>query len=309
MSGGAIFILSACAMFPTLLIVAIIVKFWEVHKAKSWPSTTGKVVISEVQALKKEPGDLGHNMGDTNITNEPRVEYNFQVDGRTYRGRRVTIREKTADFELEPILARYPVGASVTVYYDPTNPQNAVLERDLPGGVMLAGGGCVLLFFIGGPLLALFFYFNGVKWLGTGFALFVVLFALAYFWMVLKASRWPVVRGRIVQSGVEAFEDWRNQELGRNPPRYQSAVCYTYEVNGRQYSGDRLTVGVRMSATFSALAKRTAARYPVGTEVDVHYNPESPGESVLQPLSRWHYLLWLLVATMFALAWSAASGN
>jgi hypothetical protein len=84
-------------------------------------------------------------------------------------------------------------------------------------------------------------------------------------------------------------------------------VRYTYEVNGRQYSGDRLTVGVRISATFSAFAKRAAARYPVGMEVDVHYNPESPGESVLHPLSRWHYLLWLFLAAMLALAWS--SGN
>jgi hypothetical protein len=47
----------------------------------------------------------------------------------------------------------------------------------------------------------------------------------------------------------------------------------------------------------------------VGSEVEVHYNPQNPGESVLRPHSRWHYLIWLVAAGMFTLAWAVATGR
>lgn len=323
MSEGAIFMLLCWAMFPTLIIVAVVVKLREVRKARRWPAIEGKVIVSDVQPRKNKPGDPGYNFHDTEVANEPRVEYEFQVAGKTYRGRRITIGEKTAAFELEGILARYPVGAPVTVYYDPANPETAVLERDLPWRMMAGGIGCLLLFFIGGPLVAMFFYFNNVAWLqshlanpdrapfvaaATGFGLLTVLFALTFTRMVWQASKWPVARGRIVSSGVESYEDSSDDD-GPNRTRYKSSVVYTYEVNGRKYSGDRVVIGVTTSATIPRFAKRTARKYPVGHEVDVFYNPESPGESVLEPYSRWHYLLWLMAAAMFTLAWAVATGR
>ena len=59
-----------------------------------------------------------------------------------------------------------------------------------------------------------------------------------------------------------------------------------------------------MSATLPGFARRTAAHYPVGSEVEVHYDPQNPGESALHPHSRWHYVPWLIAAGMFALAWA-----
>jgi hypothetical protein len=321
MSAGAVFMLIAWAMFPTLIIVALVVKLCEVRKAKRWPYTTGKVIVSDVHSRRKKPGEIGYKQGDAEVANEPQVEYLYHVGGRTYRGQRVTIGERTAGFELESILARYPVGAAVTVYYDPANPQTAVLERDLPAGKMLLGGGCVLLFFIGGPLLAMLLYFDGVAWLQAnlaepkrapfvaaagGFGLLTLLFAVAFTRMVRQARHWPVTPGRIVSAGVEAYEDDSDYA---SRTQYRASVLYTYEVNGHLYAGDRVRLGVVTSSTIPGAARRLAARYPAGSEVDVHYNPESPGESVLQPYSRWHYLLWLMAAAMLALAWAVATGR
>lgn len=324
MSAGAIFILFVVAMFPTLILVAFAVKMWEVRQASRWPSEPGKVVISKVKSHKKKPSEPGYNFSDTEVTNEPQVEYDFLVGGSKYRGTRITIGEKTSGFELESILARYPVGAEVTVYYDPANPKKAVLERDLPMGIMLAGMGCLLLFFIGGPLLALFFYFNGVKWFTShlanpdqapfvtaagGFGLLVLLFAIAFGRMIKQASGWPVTTGHIVSSGVDAYLARNDVTDRRLRTSYKSSVVYQYQVNGREYTGGRLTMGVVISASFPGAANRTARRYPVGTEVQVHYNPQSPGESVLHPRSYWHYLLWLVAAVMFVLAWAVATGR
>jgi Protein of unknown function (DUF3592) len=326
MSGGAIFILIVVAAFPTLILVAAAVKLWEVHKAKSWLSVSGKVIASRVESSKKKPGDPGYDFNDTEVSNVPFVEYEYNVGNRTHRCHRITIGEKTADFELEEILARYPVGASVTVFYNPANPQQAVLERDLPAKMMFWGLGCLMLFFIGGPLIAVFSYFNAVDWLkkhiadptrapfvaaASGFALVALWFTLAFQKMVRDACKWPVTRGKIIAAEVEAYQGRVDTSSDTNAPRtfYKPSVVYTYRVNGRQFQGDRVTIGTKISATMPGVASRLAKRYPVGTEVDVHYNPKSPGESVLRPRSMTHWLLWVVVIAMFTLAWAVATGR
>lgn len=320
MSNGAIFMLIVGASFPALLIVALVVKLLEVRRAKRWPETTGKVVANGVLSTRQE-ADSGR-LGETVVKNEPLVEYEYRVDGKTYRNRRITIGEKTSGHELEAILARYPHGATVTVYYDPANPQTAVLERDLFTMQMWAGFGCLMLFFIGGPLLAAFFYFNGVEWLKPhvahpyqapfvaalgGFGLLLVLFALGLTGMVWQAARWPVVRGQILDAGVADVLDTRGD--GPSRTQYQASVLYAYEVNGRRYQGTCIMLGVTVFATLPGLAQWTVARYPVGSEVEVHYNPQNPGEAVLQPHSWLHYLPWLLALAVFTLTWAIATGR
>ncbi|MFO0945542.1 MAG: DUF3592 domain-containing protein [Planctomycetota bacterium] len=327
MSEGAIFMLFICAMFPALIIVAIGVKLWEIRQASQWPETTGKVVTSRVQAKRSKPGDGDYDFDDTEVENLPLVEYEFMVDGRKFRGNRVTIGEKTSEFELEEILDRYPVGAIVTVYYDPKNPQKAVLERTLPMGTLAVGAGCLLLFFVGVPTIGALLYFNALDLLkgrlvdpgrapivaAIGiFGLAVSVFAIAFQRMTWQASRWPVTKGVIRDASVEEFRDYRSARVGsygRAPLRYKPSVVYTYEVNGRLYAGDRVTMGVKISSNLPGLAGKMASRYSVGSEVDVHYNPASPGESVLHPRSASHYLLWVIAGGMFILSWAIATGK
>src|SRR5262249_53504023 len=195
------------------------------------------------------------------------------------RNQRITIGEGTSGEELEEILNRYPAGADVIVYYDPANPQTAVLERDLPLGKLLAGVGCLLLFFVGGPALAIFLYFHGVAWLeaqvvdpkrapfvaaATGFGILTSLFALGFMRMVQRARNWPIAPGRVVASGIETVLD--NSGDGPTRLNYKSYVMYSYEVNGRQYTGDHIVTGMTTASTVPAFAKRQVRRYPVGRE-------------------------------------------
>jgi hypothetical protein len=325
MSGGAIFVICVVASFPLIIVIAVMVKLWEVRQASRWPSTTGNVIASGVRSTKNKPGDPGYNFGDTEVSNEPNVEYEYQVAGRKYRCRRITIGEKTSSFELESILQKYPVGQAVTVYYNPADPNKAVLERDLPMGILMAGVGCLLLFFIGGPLLGIAYYFSALDWLRShlhdpsrapfvaalsGFGLLCLLFTLAFWRYVGQAARWPTVPGKIIASSTEAFVA-RDLIDGRFRKRihHKSSVQYEYEVNGRKYSGDRLTIGLVISANFPGYARRVAAKYPVGKEVDVHYDPSRPGESVLQPRSAWHLLLPIIVVGVGVLVWAVATGR
>lgn len=319
MSAGAIFIICVFASFPLLILVAFIVKMVEVHKAKRWLVTEGKVLISRVERVNATGNPKFQPTSP--VTNEPLVEYEYVVDGQKHRCRRISIGEKIPACELESTLAKYPVGAKVTVYYDPGNPDKALLERDLPMGMMMGGLGCLMLLFVGGPILAVVAYFNGLDYLrnhvvdpkkapfvaaATGFGILVCLFGVAFLRMIRQAARWPVARGRIIHSGVEELEV---SDIDSRRTHYRSSVVYNYKVNGHEYSGDVVTLGVTATATIQGMARSMSEKYPVGSTVDVHYNPKAPSESALQPYSRWHYLIWLIGMGMFLLAWAVATGR
>lgn len=325
MSEGAWFMLIVVAAFPTLILVALAVKLWEIRQASTWPETTGKVVTSKVVA--KNVPRLGSqseedpNDGDVQIRNEPLIEYEYQVNGQRHRCNRYSIAERTSGDELEEVLERYPVGAIVTVYYNPRQPGQALLERDLPMGQLMAGLGCLLVFFIGGPLLGAAFYFNVLDWVKphlarpdraplvaivTLFGALTTLFAAAFHRHVWSVSCWPVTAGVILESGVAKvlMRSGRRRRAG-----YRSAVVYAYTVNGREYQGDQVTLGVSFTSNIGLLADRAAAKYPAGMPVEVHYNPASPGESVLHPRSWSHYVLWLFPPIFFGAAWALATGR
>jgi hypothetical protein len=58
-------------------------------------------------------------------------------------------------------------------------------------------------------------------------------------------------------------------------------VTYEYHVNGSALQGDRVSYASRGYWRFGSAAK-IAHSFPVGSEVVVHYDPESPSRSVLR---------------------------
>jgi len=90
--------------------------------AQSWLATAGTVVLSRVEV----------SGGETASVN-PRVAYQYQVGAQTYQSE--IIRAGSQFFSVSSgrnaydTVDRYPVGATVTVYYNPANPAEAALER------------------------------------------------------------------------------------------------------------------------------------------------------------------------------------
>ena len=95
--------------------------------------TPGKVVIStsevrEVRVIDDSRQD-GYRLEPRNFAN---IVYEYRVDGETQSNNRVSIGEDRDNFEIAETIARYPVGTAVIVFYNPRQPREAVLERDLP---------------------------------------------------------------------------------------------------------------------------------------------------------------------------------
>ena len=112
-----------------LLALATLVKYIEVWRARFWLAVPGRIVSSQsVNRRVKRPGvDNG-----SEVRNFADVTYEFKVDGKTRKGSRVSIGEDMGNFEVAETLLRYPAGTGVTVYYNRSNPDQAVLEREPP---------------------------------------------------------------------------------------------------------------------------------------------------------------------------------
>ena len=90
--------------------------------AQSWPSTTGEVIKSRVQV---SGGDL--------TTVSPYILYKYQVGGMDFSGTQIRAGDQYYNaynsIESYDVVDKYPVGAQVTVYYNPKDPTQAALER------------------------------------------------------------------------------------------------------------------------------------------------------------------------------------
>ena len=92
--------------------------------ASTWPSTSGTVMVSTLQSRRSS-----NNHGRVNY---PFVLYTYKVMGNVYQGNRIAPGMEVGGSGAAGMVARYPVGAAVPVYYNPDDPSEAVLEQKAP---------------------------------------------------------------------------------------------------------------------------------------------------------------------------------
>jgi hypothetical protein len=277
---------------PVMLAGVVLWKGIQVHHAAAWPSTRGRIVKSTLRAQHHR-----HQADVTQVSNVADVEYEFILGNRVFRGTRISIGE-IAGARLEETLNHYSLGASVPVYYDPKNPENALLERDPPmpvgwlyaiaAGIFLTGF-AVLAFFwnISTILDGLSGYFPEKAFLpGVAFFTLGGLMLMAMLWaarrQVAEASGWPATGGRIVKSSVEHYRKRvGGAQSGTLTTFYEPVVEYSYRVADRDYHSTQVSFGGK-SASSQAVAEAAAARFPTGNLVLVHYDPKNPSNAVLE---------------------------
>jgi len=130
---GGIFILAFAGAGVFLLVKS----FKDRKKAEArqgWPATQGQIIASRISESTSTDSD-----SDRSTSYSPAVEYTYNVAGQEYKGNKITF-GFTQGYgryaKAQAALARYPLGAQVTVYYDPANPADAVLERKAGGSTV-----------------------------------------------------------------------------------------------------------------------------------------------------------------------------
>jgi len=108
-------------MLPLIFLIVFpfaLYKAWKnVQMAKAsvnWPTTTGKISASEIKKVM--------------FRRQPPITYTYSVNDKLYTSQRVSFAGGYKPKDVDPTLARYPVGSDVTVAHDPQNPAEATLE-------------------------------------------------------------------------------------------------------------------------------------------------------------------------------------
>jgi hypothetical protein len=91
---------------------------------QNWSSTTGTVLMSSVQSSRSSTGGY---------STYPVVVYQYEVNGKTHQSQNIRAGDKylkvNVSWQAQETVNKYPIGAKVTVYYDPNNPAECALER------------------------------------------------------------------------------------------------------------------------------------------------------------------------------------
>ena len=133
-------LISLCIAIPFLaiaiwLIISARRSNAQAQASQSWPSVIGIVVGSTVTARSSTDSDGNHS-----TSYYPIVQYEYEVVGHTYRSDRVSFGFATGSRSpaaAQAIADRYVSGNKIRVYYEASNPGQAVLERTAGSSSML----------------------------------------------------------------------------------------------------------------------------------------------------------------------------
>jgi len=93
-----------------------------------------------------------------------------------------------------------------------------------------------------------------------------------------NSNNWPSVEGEIVSSSIGT------RKGGEGGIYYEPLITYSYNVEGRDYQGNRVFIGHDLAYDFGKKwTEEKVSNYPIGTNMAVYYDPDSPELAVLEP--------------------------
>jgi len=305
---------------------------WRNWRTRWWREAPGRIdkaraVAREVRSKQVRTTGTGRDTEfvtseNLRTRNVAEVSYSFSVGAESYRSKRICLMGEP-DGSVPAVLRRYPQGGIVTVYYNPKDPSECILERDAPARIREAWLGTAVLAAL---ILGCFFAITqGSAWLETvvphptrvpammmlGMISLVVLMIVRAITKETSAmKKWPTTAGRIIRSDIATTVQ---QHRRPNRPRgaysvtmYVPRIVYAYEAEGHSFQGD--DIGWSTSANRRSVAEKYVKRYPLQSQVRVFYNPDDPAQATLAPsVGRLALILWFVAALIafaaFAIGW------
>lgn len=107
------------------------------------------------------------------------------------------------------------------------------------------------------------------------FSVYMLRHAITSYKSAVASRSWPTTDGQLADIRL-----WGKRNIGGEMKEAEKlAVTYTYEINGRKFTGKSV-------AFYTLVYPKTlefAERYGSERDVTVHFNPRDPSESVLVP--------------------------
>ena len=127
---------------------------------QEWPSTTGVIRESTVREIASE--------GEEGWDHIPYIRFEYEVNGQLYTGSSLAtglMNTGAGEDQARRFVRDYPVGSTVTVWYNPKDPHQAAVEKRAgASGASIAIGSVLLILSLG--MVCLFFAL-AIAWLIT----------------------------------------------------------------------------------------------------------------------------------------------
>lgn len=109
------------------------------------------------------------------------------------------------------------------------------------------------------------------------------------------SQSWQGTQAQVIASDIKKSTS-NDSDYGQSTS-YEAIIHYRYSVLGKDYTGERVSFGVKNSS--EKLARETVARYPINTSVTVFYNPDKPEQAVLERASSSGWLQIVIGIALF----------
>jgi len=139
-------------VYLALIVSAIYLTFVEAPNAlnsNQWPEVKGQVTEHKIIERKRTK-----KTGEQITVYSAKIDYQYIVNGQEYQSNQIRLADRHKKNITQMLNTTYAIGSPVTVYYNPQNPSNAVLQKGLTTGHILTG--LFLLMSIGAMAFALY---------------------------------------------------------------------------------------------------------------------------------------------------------
>lgn len=280
--------------------------------SSSWPTIPGEIVMSDPAAWP-----------------DIKYTYHFSNRERPFTGRNIRARlefgslQFVLDGDRERLVNKYPKGTRVTVFYNPENPRETVLEPGFNGrfmfplvlgylftlpGFFIIGRALNVLLFKKRHSTILSFVIGGL----TSFAAIVLLICLHLripdlpdVWKTIRSPYRGTIPGEVIIAEKRVDRGFDDKSALRSYPY----IVYTYEINLVSHVESFTSEAVRPwkgreQGNWEHRDDNPLNTYKQGMAVTVYYDPSDPGESVLEPGdTRGLRFLPYGVALLFVIVW------
>jgi len=114
---------------------------WKALSSQTWPSVEGRIISASIEKEKVR----------RRVISRERIQYVYHVKGKRFVGERVALDPRLLTLRLpaRQVIKKYPMGALVTVYYNPSRPEESVLEPGFnPYIILIAAAGPFILLIV-----------------------------------------------------------------------------------------------------------------------------------------------------------------
>lgn len=264
----------------------------QIAAARAWPKVEGEIIQSEVRLPQAHTSDEESDA-------RPLIRYRYRIGGEDHEGRSLAL---GAGGPMEhalaaDLVAKYPVGRRVDVYYDQKNPRQSTLDPRSKDNAITDAAFAVTF----GPIAFVLLgqgFLGGVPYLSNGAPMFFLLmpaatflitcFSFVVYWSDRKQTNaspsWPTITGEITTSTVaeEHIEHKNDDGSFRTFTRYKPDIRFAYRVGERDYVGTNVKWGWMSLYASPAAPNSIIACYPLAKRVTVHYDPADPATAVIE---------------------------